>query len=275
MKKIIFIHIGLIFSLTRLPAQQDSAFRLVKTIKADIASFTVDHLDNIYLLNSSNQLKKLNNNGDSVSVFNDIRKFGKVTYVDVSNPLRVLLYYKDFATVVVLDRLLNVRSTIDLRQQNIFQVQAVGLSYDNKIWLYDELENKLKKIDEDGRLLFETADFRQLFNEAFSFSSVYDQDGLLYLYDKQKGVFVFDYYGALKNKIALTGWDNFKVAGNYLFGRNHDSLFRYQPALFLQQHVLLPESFSKAAAISFTFSRVYALKKDDSDGSRIEIYLLR
>ena len=68
-----------------------------------------------------------------------------------------------FATVVVLDRLLNVRNIIDLRKQNILQARAIGQSYDNKIWLYDEVENKLKKIDEDGKLLLETPDFRQLF----------------------------------------------------------------------------------------------------------------
>jgi hypothetical protein len=95
--------------------------------------------------------------------------------------------------------LLANRSTIDLRKQDIFQVEAVCLSYDNKIWLYDEFEHKLKKIDEDGKLLFATTDFRQLFDEAFSFTSICDQDGYLYLYDKNKGVYVFDYYGTLKN----------------------------------------------------------------------------
>ncbi|HLG38251.1 MAG TPA: hypothetical protein VI461_01240, partial [Chitinophagaceae bacterium] len=109
-------------------AQMDSSFRLIKTIKGDIAAFTVDNLDNIYLLSSTNQVKKLTANGDSVAIFNDVKKFGQATLIDVSNPLKVLLYYKDFATIVVLDRLLNVRNTIDLRKQNILQVRAIGQS---------------------------------------------------------------------------------------------------------------------------------------------------
>ena len=249
---------------------QDSSFTPLKKIKGDIVSFAADNFDNIYLLNSSDQLKKLNASGDSVGVFNNVRKYGKVAQIDVSNPLRILLYYKDFSTVVILDRLLNVRGTIDLRKQDIFQVQAVCLSYDNKIWLYDEFEHKLKKIDEDGKLLFATTDFRQLFNEAFSFTSICDHDGLLYLYDKNKGIYVFDYYGTLKNIFSLTGYDNFKTVGKFISGTRNDSLMRYQPSNLLFQEIKLPPSFQKAQAILFTATKAYALKKDE-----LEIYQLR
>lgn len=266
------ISIQVIFLLCAciVSAQSDSVFTLVKKINGEITAFEVDYLDNIYLLTGTDQLKKLNEQGDSVAVFNNVRNYGKVSKIDVSNPLRVLLYYKDFSTVLVLDRLLNMRSKIDLRQQNIFQVQAIGLSYDNKLWLYDEQEHKLKKIDEDGKVLFETSDFRQLFNQGYSFTTIIDQDGLLYLYDEQKGVLVFDYYGALKRKIPFTGVKNFKVAGKYLYGIKNDSLIRYQPDIFFSNQLLLPLGLRKSSSISFTANHVYALKNDG-----LEIYLLK
>lgn len=251
-------------------AQSDSSFVPFVKIKGDIMAFAADNFDNIYLLNSSDQIKKINGNGDSVAVFNNVRRYGKVAQIDVSNPLRVLLYYKDFSTVVVLDRLLSIRTTIDFRKQDIFQVQAVCLSYDNQIWLYDEFEHKLKKIDENGKLLFATSDFRQLFGEAFSFTSISDQDGFLYLYDKNKGVYVFDYYGALKNIFSLTGYDNFRAVGKFITGTRNDSLMRYYPANLLLQEVRLPEAFRKAQSILFTATKAYALKKDELD-----IYQLR
>ena len=132
LKRFTILGITLTFCLRSL-AQSDSSFYPFKTIKGDIVAFAADNLDNLYLLNSTDQLKKINADGDSVAVFNDIRKFGKVAQIDVSNPLRVLLYYRAFSTVVILDRLLNVRSSIDLRKQDIFQVQAVCLSYDNNM----------------------------------------------------------------------------------------------------------------------------------------------
>jgi hypothetical protein len=251
-------------------AQADTAFRFVKTISSDIVSFSVDNLDNIYLLGSTNQLKKLNAGGDSVGVFNNVRKYGKATLVDVSNPLKVLLYFKDFATIVVLDRFLNVRNTIDLRRQNILQVGAIGQSYDNKIWLYDEVENKLKKIDEEGKLLLETPDFRQLFGTAPVPQKIFDQDQFVYLYDSTQAVFVFDYYGSLKNKILINGWQNFKVAGKFIFGSKNNKLYRYNIQTFRVDEWNMPDQLSTADAFNFSSSRLYALKKD-----AIEIYSFR
>ena len=243
-------------------AQADTSFKMVKTISGDIVDFTVDNLDNVYILTSRNQLKKFNANGDSVAVYNNVKKFGQASLIDVSNPLKVLLYYKDFGTVVALDRFLNVVNTIDLRKQNIFQAKAIAQSYDNKVWVFDEVENKLKKIDEDGTLLLETPDFRMLFNPAPIPQKIFDQDKYLYLYDSAQSVFVFDYYGALKNKILITGWKNFKVAGKYIFGYNGDILHRYEISTFRLDEWRMPEEIYRSKTFNFSSTRLYALEND-------------
>lgn len=269
MKKLIYILSFCIISVKGF-SQSDSSFQLLKVMKGDIVDFTVDNLDNIYILNSRNQIRKYNANGDSVAIFNDVKKFGKATLVDVTNPLKVILYYRDFATVVMLDRFLNVVNTIDLRKQNIFQAKAIAQSYDNKIWVYDELENKLKKIDEDGKLLQETPDFRLLLNRAIMPSKIFDENKYVYIYDSVRGVNVFDYYGALKNNILITGWKNFKVAGKYIFGSKADTLYRYDITNFMYDEWIMPEQLIKSKAFNFTSSRLYALKKDS-----IEIYTIK
>ena len=264
------IYAILFFSSAIVHAQADTAFRLIKTIKTDVIDFAVDNLDNIYLFSSSNQLKKLNAQGDSVAVYNDIKKFGKATYIDVSNPLRILLYYKDFLTIVTLDRLLNIRSVIDLRKNNILQANAIGLSYDNNIWVYDEANSRLKKINDQGRVLLETPDFRQLFGDAPSPQSIFDRDGFVYMYDSVKGVYVFDYYGALKNKILITGWKDFRVAGKYIYGITNDTLQRYQINTFRLDNQKLSAPLWPVISMGFTPARLYALKKDS-----VEIYSIR
>jgi len=251
-------------------AQEEKAYKLLAAVAGDVADFTVDNLDNVYVITSTDQLKKYNSNGDSLAVFNNVKNFGKVSMVDVSNPLKVLLYYKDFSTIVILDRLLAIRSTIDLRQQNIFQVNAIGQSYDNNIWIYDEDDSKLKKIDEAGKVLLETPDFRLLFNEAPHIKGIYDQDGFVYLYDPAQAVFVFDYYGALRNKIMISGWQDFKVAGKFIYGINGDTIHRYEINTFRLDEEKLPASLKNSLKVNFTSARLYALKKD-----LLEIYSLR
>jgi len=250
-------------------AQNNASYKLIASITGDVVDFAVDNLDNVYVLTSTDQLKKYTANGDSVAVFNNVKKFGKVSTIDVSNPLKVLLYYKDFSTIVVLDRLLTMRNSIDLRQHNIFQVNAIGQSYDNNIWLYDEGDSKLKKINDEGKAILETADFRLLFNQAPHIQNIYDQDGFVYLYDPEQSVFVFDYYGALRNKILISGWQDFKVAGKFIFGINNDTLHRYEINTFRLDEDKLPAPLKNSIKINFTSARLYALKKD-----LLEIYTL-
>ena len=90
---------------SKLAAQTDTIFRIQKTYPGDVTDFSIDNLGNIFILYQNGQLKKLNPAGDSLAVFNDVRRYGKLFSIDVTNPLKILLYYKDFSTIVILDRL--------------------------------------------------------------------------------------------------------------------------------------------------------------------------
>lgn len=250
--------------------QADTLFRHIRTIRGDISSFTVDNLDNVYILNSRNQLRKIDINGDSVATFNDIRKFGKATLVDVSNPLKVLLYYHDFSTVVMLDRFLNIRNTIDLRKQQIFQARVIAQSYDNNVWVFDDIDSKLKKLNEEGKLLLETPDFRLLTGQQVTPVRLFDENQFVYLCDTTRGVYVFDYYGSLKNNIMIQGWSNLKVTGNYIYGSRGDTLYRYEINNFRYDEWLLPPQLRGAVRFNFSAARLYALKNEV-----IEVYEIR
>src|SRR5687768_7970465 len=249
---------------------QDSLFRLDKTIEYPIASFTVNNLGELFIINTNNQLKKLDGNGDSVGVFNMVTKYGKLSYVEAQNPWKTILYYKNFSTIVLLDKYLNVLTSINLRKQNIFSVTAVTTSYDNNIWLYDEQDSKLKKIDDAGKILLETVEFRLLFDSFPSPVKIIDRDGFVYLYDPKKGMYVFDYYGAFKNKLMFLNWKDFTVAGKTIYGFDDNYFYSYTAnSLNLQQYGM-PLSFKKYTALKVGNNKLYLLKDN-----RLQIYSLR
>jgi len=258
----IFFLLGLIGINGNARAQKDTVFVLNKTIPGDFSYFTVDNLENIYLVNnSSNQLKKLDEKGDSAGVFNNVRNYGKLFSIDATNPLKVLLFYKNFATIVVLDRFLNVRNTINLGKKNIFKVKAISTSYDNNIWLFDEGDSKLKKIDDNGDVLMETADFRTLFDTVPSPLQITDQDGYLFLYDPNKGFYTFDYYGALKNNLPFLHWNNTEVIGKYMYGFGDSLLYQYQTSSLKMVEYPIPALFKNAVQIKAANNKVYLLQK--------------
>lgn len=214
-------------------AQEQGVLKLalIKELNEEVRDFTTDNLGNIYLLTPTNQIKKVNEKGDSIAVYNDVKRYGKIYSIDATNPLKILVYYKDFSTIIILDRLLNVRATLDLRTQNILQARAITSSYDNNIWVFDELDSKLKKVDDNGNVLLESTDFRQVFDSVPTPNSIYDRDGQLYLYDPRKGLLVFDYYGAKKNNFQLLHLTDLQVADkNTITARDSIHIFLYKPA---------------------------------------------
>jgi hypothetical protein len=267
--------IGIILSIilccyTATRAQADTLFAFNKQLNDDITDFTVDNLGNLYVLNKSGQLKKMSPAGDSMAVFNNVRQFGKMSLMDVTNPLKVLLYFRDFGTIVVLDRFLSTRTTIDLRKLQLFQVKAIGQSYDNNIWVFDELEAKLKRISEEGRVLDQSTDFRLILDSVPSPQFIVDHNRLVYLYDSLKGVYLFDYYGAYKNRIQLKGWTDFTVIGNNIFGRDAGMLYRYEPGSLNLQHYPIPAAMRDAQKIKITPANLYLLRNN-----RLDIYSYR
>ena len=248
-------------------AQMDTVFRIQKTYPGDVADFSVDNFGNIFILFSNGQLKKLNPNGDSLAVFNNVKRYGKLFSIDVSNPLKILLYYKDFSTVVILDRLLNFRGMIDLRKLNLYQVKAIGQSYDNNVWVFDELESKLKRVSEEGKIIDQSTDFRVLFDSVPSPQHIIDQNKQLYLYDSLKGVYVFDYYGGFKKRIPFVGWSDFSVINDILFGRDQVHLFKYEPGTFNLQRYPIPTSMINSRKILIGPGKMYLLRDN-----KLEVY---
>ena len=222
----------------------DSSFSLVSTYNGDVAGAAIDKLDNLYIISSSGQIKKIGPKGDSVGVFNGMRRFGKLQTIDVSNPLRPLLFYQDFSTVVLLDRLLANRAFVNLRNSNILQPTAIGLSYDNNIWVFDQYDYKLKKINESGDLLLQTDDFRTLFNINFTPQKIINDNGFVYLADSANGIFVFDNYGTYKRKILLKGWQTVDVWNDRIIRLNKDAVVVYNPANFTEKSLKFPSGFT-------------------------------
>jgi hypothetical protein len=258
-KKIAFLFLISFLITTISFSQTDSALQPGKIIAGNFTYFNVDNLDNIYILNNNNQLKKLNSNGDSVGLFNDVRKYGKLFYIDVTNPLKVLLYYQNFSTVVVLDRFLMIRNVINLRKQNIFNVKAIATSYDNNIWIFDEGDAKLKKIGENGDLLSETVDCRLIFDTIPSPTQIIDEGGFVNMYDPVKGFFIFDIYGALKSKLPFTGWKNIEAINKTLYGFTDNVLYEYQTGTLNLKEYKLPQAFINATQIKAANNKIYLL----------------
>ncbi len=259
-----------VVSMHTANCQNDSLYQFVKKLDYPIVYFTTSPSGELFTINRGNQLKKYNNNGDSIGVFNDVKKYGRLSYVDAQNPWKTILYYEGFETILLLDKYLKVLGSINLRDKNIFGVKAVATSYDNNIWVFDEREMKIRKLDENGNLLMASVDLRQVFAEVPQPQIIIDRDGLLYLYDAARGIYIFDYYGSFKTLLPFKNWKGIFVFGKTIYGFDDSLFYTYTPPLPVAEEKPLPKIFLNADQISLSPQKAWVLKNDT-----LSIYLLK
>jgi len=266
MGRLIIILFFFMFSLHIAKASDTTLqFTLTKIITGNYKIFEIDNLGNIYLVTNNNQLKKINSNFDSIATFNDTKRYGNISLIDVTNPLKILVYYKDFATILELDRFFNIINTIDLHKQNLTGVNLIASSYDNNIWLFDEVNYKLKKIDDFGNILSETVDVRMLFDadNYFSMNFLKDNNKEIFLYNKQNGLFVFDYYGGLKHRYAIAGLTDLQFDKNVFIGLDVSNKIQQCNLQLMKTDVLRTNiDFSVVKKFIYTANCVYVITKE-------------
>lgn len=256
-------------SLSQVHAQRESKFELQQTIGDSIQSFSVDLLGAVYLIKQNHQLVKYDADGNVVGRYNHLSNYGKLTYAEAQNPWKVLLYYKDFSTIVMLDKYLDELGSVNLRSKNIYGVSAITTSYDNNIWLYETQSAKIKKIDNDGNLLMQSSDLRLMLDESPQPVQIVDSEGKLYLNDPERGIYVFDYYGGFKKRIPMDSSHRIAVIGNTIYGFRDSTLVKYSPPLPLIKTFPLPDAIANSKKIVLAGGKIYVLK----DG-QLEVYIL-
>ncbi len=115
----------------------------VARIPALAQSFKVDKLGSFYFLNN-NVLKKTDKDNNLLASY-DKYSFGGISVLDVSDPLRILLFYSDFNSIVYLDNNLSeLRDPIILDNLEYYDIQAVCSSTDGGFWVYDNQKSQVK-----------------------------------------------------------------------------------------------------------------------------------
>ncbi|WP_310555920.1 hypothetical protein [Flavobacterium sp.] len=68
---------------------------------------------------------------------------GKISKIDIQNPLKIILFYENFNTIIALDNQLNEVQKINLSEINPnIAATAVGIASNNTIWLFDSLKQQ-------------------------------------------------------------------------------------------------------------------------------------
>ena len=140
-----------------------AAFGQNDTIKS-VSTFTLDRLGNCYAVKNGNEIVKLDANGVQQNS-NSRRDLGTPELIDATDPLRILVFYKDFGYISILDNRLSKQNDINLRMMNIASPTLIAGANDGGIWVFDIETVQLYKIDINLNQSKINVDIRQLLNK--------------------------------------------------------------------------------------------------------------
>jgi hypothetical protein len=73
---------------------------------------------------------------------------GEISHVDINNPLKIVILYENFNTIILLDNQLNELQKINLSENEIpIVATAVGLASQNRLWIYNNLTQQIGFFD--------------------------------------------------------------------------------------------------------------------------------
>ena len=180
-----------------------------------------------YIIDNDN-LVKYNNEGHVLYNYSN-KLLGSIDQVDVSNPLRPLLFYKDQGLIIVLDNTLSQqKNPISLNELGLYQTSCIANSnFDNGIWLYDVDVNEIIKIDHLSQIIYRSGNLSVLIpNMEFPILFLKEKNRKLYVVTQNK-IFVLDQFGSLLRIIELSANKGLIVNEKNIITYDGNAIYQY------------------------------------------------
>lgn len=204
------------FPATGKSQTADTTFHLLLKLQVETHFVTADNLGNAYILTKAGALEKYASDGTLAARYTN-NQLGSPTSVDPTNPLKTLVWYADFQTIVFLDRSLTELGRLDLNLAGYPNVRVVASTPDGNLWFYDESAFMARKISAEGVILFESQNLSLLSKTAPVIGCIRDDGNQVYLSNASEGLVILDAYGqSAKTRLMPMGSD-FQIIGSKLF----------------------------------------------------------
>ena len=204
-----------------------------------ISFFDLDSYGNIYTIENNTIISKYNNQGKLLNSFSN-PNYGTITSIDISNPDKVLVFYKDAAIILFLnEQFAPLINPINLFNLNYFNITLVSATNANTICIFDQTNLKLIILD---LFLKEKSQF-QLLNTPFNpIKMVSWGNNKLVIHDPKVGFLFFDNFGTLEKEIALLVPNDFQINDTKI--------------LFLQDSIIKEYNFEKLEMLQTPLSDI-------------------
>ena len=187
----------------------------------------IDHFGNIYTVDG-NEFKKYALDKKLLSNFSDAL-LGEITSIDVSNPLRILLFYKEFNQLLYLDQTLTpITDPIDLYTYTDNETQLCCDASSGGFWIYNNDDSQAFQISKRGEILNKSSLLTSYLKDSTPSKIIEYQENLYFLIPSE-GLLVLNKFGHFIQQIPISGIRDFYFNKQNLLYLKNVSWFIYNP----------------------------------------------
>lgn len=195
------------------------------------SNIKIDDFGNVYVI-TKNEIVKYTTIGTLIKSFST-KRYGTIENVDVTNPLKILVYYKDFQQILFLDNQLTPSSDmISLESLNLEQTSLVCTSANNSFWLYDKQNNSLQRFSQNSQQLVKIDNLKRILDIDIKPNFMKEKSNYLYLNCPTEGILVFDIYGSFYKTIPIKNITEFEVFNENILYFKNKNLCEYSSQTF-------------------------------------------
>ncbi len=254
--KIIALLVMMVFCGNQVSAQEYTFIAKIDTA-AKIAK--VDNFGNLFVVTPKNELLKFNPNGKFLWNYTN-KSYGEIAQLDVTDPLRVILYYPAYQQAVVLNNNLSEISKYTFNQNPDVQITLLASANNNGFWAYDVINRELRKLTNYFIDDLKSGNIYQRNGFSMEANFMLSDDQQVYVNDTLAGIRIFDKYGNFVKTAVVHPQKSFDVNDSEIIFTEKNKLFGYNYLTFALREINLPvdECFE---SVSFRFNRLIILKE--------------
>lgn len=205
---------------------QSTHFELVRSVSVKADLVETDNIGNVFTV-TDGEISKFSLTGMFL-MKNSAMSLGKITSLDASNALKMILFFKDLSQVIYMDNKLAQRGDrVELDVLGYFQTTAVCRSYNDGFWIYDQTTFEITRFTQQLEITAQSGNLAQVLNFVPSPNYMREYNNRLYVNDAEQGVLVFDWYGSYMKTIPIKGLKRFVIRANKLFYISENALQSY------------------------------------------------
>lgn len=217
---ILFLIISIVFNGF---GQKDSIELYKEIPKLKGEQIALDNRGFIYII-SENSLYKYSSAGEFLFAYQNAF-LGTISDIDISSPMKIMLFYRELGKVIFLDEHLSpITEELDFSSKQYNSVLLAAYSTSNHIWIYNEIERNLIKLDfylnEQSKTHHSIPDFNPIQLLVLS-------EKTIVMNNPETGILFFDSFGTYIKTIGIRTPQKIQMDNQFIYYLKDNNLHRY------------------------------------------------